>query len=58
MSKTHISPFNAIRNIFLRTLTWLFLKNVTIEKEIGKDLKAWISVPGPGDGFGNCSHSN
>lgn len=39
MSTTHICPLNVITKNFLRTLTWLFLKNVTIEKETGKILR-------------------
>lgn len=47
MNKMHICPLNAIRSIFWSTLTWLFLKNVTIEKETGKILRTGVQFLAP-----------
>lgn len=47
MNKMHICPLNAIRSIFWSTLAWLFLKNVTIEKETGKILRTGVQFLAP-----------
>lgn len=47
MNKMHVYPLNAIRSIFWSTLAWLFLKNVTIEKETGKILRTGVQFLAP-----------
>lgn len=58
MNKMHICPLNAIRSIFLKHSYLAVLEKCNYWKRNWQDLKDWSSVPGPSDGFGNCSHSN
>lgn len=51
MNKMHVCPLNAIRSIFWSTLAWLFLKNVTVEKETGKILRTGVQFLAPAMGL-------